>query len=422
MRPVAEINTLNTQLAANGEPSQPRRSFEQDATRVLGRLQHALADLLAGAPEEIRKAADVERIFGIDHRLGWQVYRIATSSHPLSAGINVPARVSVDRLVKVAARKGVSPAVVAEVTLAFDGFEELVKQHAGSRTDFDVLVGSALPEHQERIGVSARESMYQAARTIRGAAMDTSHITHMLHPSASDPDRLDGLHLSGNYGLHRIRHGATIQTPLVYRDPAKSNLRSVAGDALTDSTDVLLHRFCSDPMPKIRVHKGEGQVRFLLEVEDVGARAAVDSVFGVFMPAYRSRFAVPGVPLAGVAHETDAPAHWQVIDMLVYDGVIPFPEPTATVYDMVPHGQLASIPDPDRDLDRVAFQPKVRSLGQGLEGFRCLHIPRYQEMLEFVCASRGWKVSRFHGFRVEIEYPVYSWQTVLALALPQRPQ
>ncbi len=114
-------------------------------------------------------------------------------------------------------------------------------------------------------------------------------------------------------------------------------------------------------------------------------------------------------------------SRWQVIDVLVCDGVVHSQEPDVKVYDVLTHGLLHKIPDPERELDRVAFQPTVRYLGRGLERFRCLHAPRYQEMLSYICERRGWNPASFHGYRVEIEYPPYSWQTVLTLRLPPRP-
>lgn len=396
-------------------------TFEQDATIVLARLQQTLSDLVLAAPEEVRKAADVERVFGIDHRLGWQVFRIVKARNPLAVGPNVPARVSVERLLKSAGRRGVATTVTERVAEAFSRFEGLVREHAGNRQAFDALIAATLPEEQEKLNLASREALYNAAKNIRGVAMQTSHITHILYPSKDSPDRLDGLHLVGNFGLHRIRRGATIETSALCRDPSGANLRTIHGEPVTESTDVLLHEFCSNPQPKVHVCKGKQQVRFVMEGEDVGTQAAIDSVFADYIQSYRSRYAQPERQFAGVAHATDAPANWQVIDVLVCEGVAPNPQPAVDVYDMVPHGQLARIPDPDRDLDRVAFLPGVRSMGRGIESFRCLHVPRYQEMLEFICAKRMWSPNRLHGFRVEIEYPVYSWQTALTLRLPEEP-
>lgn len=403
-----------------GGPADRTLTFEQDATIVLARLQESLNALVLAAPEEVRKAADMERVFGIDHRLGWQVYRIVKARNPLAVGPNVPARVSVERLLKSAGRRGVSPSITERVAEAFSRFEGLIREHAGNRQVFDALIAAALPEEQEKLNLVSREALHNAAKSIRGVAMQTSHITHILYPTKDSPDRLDGLHLVGNFGLHRIRRGATIETSALCRDPSGANLLTVHGEPVTDSTDVLLHEFCSNPQPKIRVCKGEQKVRFVMEGEDVGTQAAINSVFADYIQSYRSRYAQPNRQFAGVAHATDAPANWQVIDVLVCEGAAPSPQPAVEVYDMVPHGQLARIPDPDRELDRVAFSPGVRSMGRGLEAFRCLHVPRYEEMLEFVCAKRKWNPDLLHGYRVEIEFPVYSWQTALTLCLPQQ--
>lgn len=407
-------------LPHSAKPAIDPVSFEQAAATVLGRLQHAMADLLAAAPEEVRKAADVERIFDIDHRLGWQVYRIATAREPMAAGTYVPARVSVERLIKAAARKGVAESVALEVNLAFEQFETLVKQHAGTRTDFDALISSAIPEEQHRMSLASREALFHAARNIRGVSMRTALLTHIIHPNVEFPELLDGCHLVGNFGLQRVRRGAMIETSALFRDQTGSKIRTIDGQPITESTDVMLPKFCSIPTPTIAVHRGERGARFVLEGEDVGIQAAADSVFADYLPAGRSRFAVPERPLIGAGHATDAPARWQVIDLLVADGVVPTQEPDVQVYDIVPHGQLIKVPDPDRDLDRVAFQPTARSLGRGVDRFRCLQVPRYQEMLKFICESRSWNPASFHGYRVEIEYPAYSWQTVLTLRLPFR--
>lgn len=396
-------------------------TFEQSSARVLGRLQQALADVLNAAPERIHKAADVERVFGVDHRLGWQVFRMVRARNPMAVGPHVPARVSMERLVKAAGRRGLPPTVTEPVLSAYGQFEELVQQHAGSRAAFNGLVAGTLPEEQEKLHLASRESLHEAAKNIRGVAMETSLITHILFPSPGSPDRLDGLHLVGNFGVHRIRRDATVETSALCRDQAGANLQTIDGTPVSSSSDVLLHRFCSQPVPKLAVHKGQRSVRFVLEGNDVGTRAAVDSVFADVLPGYRSRFALPDRPMAGVAHATDAPARWQVIDVLVCDGIVPRQDPIVQVYDMVPHGQIARVPDPDRELDRVAYAPPARYMGRGLESFRCVHLGQYQEMLAYVCERRGWDPSMLHGYRVEIEYPVYSWQTVLALRLPNAP-
>lgn len=393
-------------------------TFEQSATAVLERLQHALASLLAAAPGEVRKAADVERVFGLDHRLGWQVYRIANAKHPLAAGTHVPARVSMERLIRVAGRKGVASSVVEEVQAAFEDFERLVEQEAGSRTAFDTLITCAVPEHLAEAELAARESLFLAARTVRGASMRLSLFTSIAYPSANQSDMIDTCNLMGNFGVQRIRPGALIETSALFRDPRGSQVRTIDGKPIVESTDIMLPAFCSAPAPRLSVRRGDQSARYVLEGANVGLKGAVDTVFADFLAAGRTRFGTAARPYIGVAHATDTPAALQIIDLLVHESLVPQQVPEARVYDMVPHGQLTKLPDPDRELDRVAFEPRVRTLGRLPTGLRCLHLPRYQEMVAHVCAARGWDVERLRGYRVEVEYPVYSWQTAVTLRLP----
>lgn len=397
--------------------------FGQDAAQVLGELQSAMLSLVQGAsPVEVRRAADVERALGVDRKLCWQVYRIATASNPLAAGTNVPARVSVERLLKVAERRRVSPITIAGVSRAFERFERLVAQHADSREEFDALIAAALPDEHDKMSFASREAIYHAARNIRGVTMQTGLISQILYPSKHAPDMLDVANMIGYLGLRRIRRGAPIECTALVVGNANPAVQTVDGRPVTDTADIMLEEFCSVPTPTMAPHPGGEQMRFTLEGEDVGTQAAVDSVFARVMPAFRSRYATPERATTGLAHATDAPSRWQVIDLLYFEGVLPAQDPEARVYDVIPHGVIRRYPDPTRDIDRVVFDPSVRYMGRGLESFRCSHAPRYMDMIQHICSKRGWDASRLHGYRVEIEYPVYSWQTVLALRLPNAPE
>src|SRR4051812_43470839 len=68
--------------------------FESAAAVVLGRMQEAFALLLKSVQGPTAKCTDVEKTFGIDPKLSWQVFRMATAANPLAVGTNVPARVS----------------------------------------------------------------------------------------------------------------------------------------------------------------------------------------------------------------------------------------------------------------------------------------------------------------------------------------
>lgn len=412
-------------LAGNGTSvvSVPARriSFEQAASLALGQFQTALSNVLLAAAGEVHKAADVERALGVDRKLCWQIYRIVTASNPLAAGVHMPARVSLERLLKATAKKGASAQLRKSTLEAFEGFERLVAEHAGDRREFDSLVASSLPEERERIQVASRESLYEAARTIRGVAVEASLFAGVFYPSREDPSRLDVARVSGWFGLRRIRRGAHIEYALKTSGREKRAVTTIDGGPINDIADVVMEGFSSDPTPRLVAHTSaadETSIRYVLQGEDVGVRAAVDIAFADFMPAPIGRYATRERPTIGVSYVADNPTRWNVVDVLVGEGVVPVQSPEVRVYDIVPNGPVPPVPGPERDLDRVPFEPSARYMGSGLESFRTLYVPRYVEMLERVCQSRGWDASRLHGYRVELEYPVYSWDTVLRVKLP----
>lgn len=395
-------------------------TFEDVATGVLSRLQFALARLVTHFSTEIKKASDVERAFGIDHRLGWQVFRLANAKNPLAEGANVPARVSMDKLLRMAEKRGVASDVIEEVRASFDEFERVVKQHAGTRQAFETLMAGCIPERQMQIEREARETMYHAARTLRGASTRVSMMTSIFYPSQGAAEMIDSCNIMGNYGVQRLRAGALIETSALFRDLRGSRVSTVTGEPITESTDIMLPQFCSAPRPTLQVHRGVQSARYMLAGESVGLQSAVDLVFADFLAAGRSRYATPERPWIGCAHATDTPAELQVVDVLMHEELVEQQRPEAAIYDMVPHGQLTKLPDPDREFDRVAHKLEARSLGRGPTAMRMIALPRYVEMIEYVCGQRGWDVNKLRAYRIEIEYPAHTWQVALTLRLPGR--
>jgi hypothetical protein len=398
--------------------------FEQAASQVFAQLQFAVSEVLRPVSGDVRRSADLEHSLGVDRKLCWQIYRIVSAGNPLAVGVHVPARVSMERFLKAAAGKGSPVRLVEGARTAFDAFERLVAEHAGDRREFDSLVASSLPQERERTQLASREAMYESSRTIRGVAVEASFFTGIFCPSREDPARLDVARVSGWVGLRRIRRGAHVEYMLQTSAGKDRRILTLDGGPIGDITDVVLREFSSEPAPRLTPRPGGADasaLRYVVEGEDVGVKAAVDISFADYMPAPIGRFATPERPTIGTSFGADNPTRWTFMDVLVEEGVMPVQTPDVRVYDVVPRGYVAPVPAPERECDRVPFAPAVRYMGRGVETFRSLYVPHYHEMLAVVCRKRGWDPSRLHGYRVEIEYPVYSWNAVMTLPLPAGP-
>jgi hypothetical protein len=393
--------------------------FEQAAAIVLGRVQSAVSELLRAGPEQPRKAADVERVFGVDHRLGWQLYRIANASNALAAGPYVPARVSIRKLETLAAGKQIDPSVIAELSDAFDEVEALIVQHASDRAEFDAMIRSFLPEERAKQDLESREGAIKMMSRVKGVAMAAAIDASFLLPSA-DGARVDRVSVVCNLGLRRTRPNGRIEywtAEFGARDNAHVTLD---GHPLDDPRSMLLPEFCTQPLPRFDVTESEGTISYVVAGEEVGLSSAVDLVVASKMPGGMKRFVESGGPdMAGVFFATDTPLDRGTLDVFVHKDLYPQSAPEIVAYDIVPRGVVRKFHDPSRRKDRIELHETVRSLGTGIASARLPHMPRYLSLLESVCAKLGRDPSDFRGHRVDVQFPIYGAQYMMGFRLAE---
>jgi hypothetical protein len=54
----------------------------------------------------------------------------------------------------------------------------------------------------------------------------------------------------------------------------------------------------------------------------------------------------------------------------------------------------------------LPFREKLLKLEGGVDGARMREVPRYNEMIEYVCEQMNWRSEDFDVYRVQIEYPL----------------
>lgn len=395
--------------------------FEQDAALVFGRLQSALDDLLNAVPVRPRSAAQVSKTFGLDKALGWNVYRMTVAPTPMAVGVHVPAQVSVNRLLKAAANKGVAPGVIERVSQAFEEFGRLAAEHADDREELDALIVSALPEEREKAMRERREALYTAARDVRGVSLKTGLFLAILHPNRENPSLIDGARVIAWMDMRRIHRSAVIKA-LSFRDPVRETAaQTLDGLPVRSLTDVILQDFTSKPFPRmIATPYGPNSehVKYTLEPGEVGLRSSFTVVFADFMQAFCRRTVTPERSRIGGSVGSEYPRQRQILDVLVCDGLVDVQQPQVRVYDTAANGFVDGLENSSRLDDLVDFQPSVRYMGRGLDYFSTPHVPKYREIVENVCGRRGWDPANLHGYRVEVEYPLFTWQFQMSLKLP----
>src|SRR5262247_2777148 len=93
----------------------PSSSFADEAGIVMSRLRAAIAKLVEATPNGARKSQDLQKLFGIDGKLSWQVFRLAGPGDALSLAPHVPSSTAMRRLLDAASEYGVSRKRVEEI-------------------------------------------------------------------------------------------------------------------------------------------------------------------------------------------------------------------------------------------------------------------------------------------------------------------
>ncbi len=385
--------------------------FQTDARQSLSQLVSASAALVGELGQRPQKPADVVRALGLDRKLGWQLFQIATATDPMEAGAHLLSPASVRRLLEAADEAGVAYEVRNRLLEAFEACELLIERHAVDRASFALMAASAgdSPE-AELISIADRRSAYRAQSRMLGMAALSSFKTFLFHPGDLANPFGDVISLRGTSEIVPLR--AQLRWPITSAGMLASDeeeldhgspLKPLPGCEVERGIS-LIEPFCSEPLPKVEHHaEADGSFRSDLILEGIGRTHAMTVVLGYLAPNTLERHKGSDDNLILANFPVRIPCVYCYLDVLVH-----------------------------RDLGwKNRFEPRVfnDSFGPGAPVFHREHdllpvhsevirgaatrvtavqppIDRYQELLDWACSSVGWDLSEFEATRVVIEYPV----------------
>lgn len=415
------VSSPNAEAIVPGtEPSMA--SFEAEATAVLGRLRESVSALLACASGPTGKCTEVQESFGIDPKLAWQVFRLASAEHPLAAGAFVPARISMERLLRSAGRRRMSAQVIAGVEEAFGDFERFVAAHAGERETLDAMLGAFLPEMQEKQDLARRELVFRGMSQIRGVTIEAEVSTYFLAPS-SQQDRADYVQLSYMSGIrrfHPLAHAAFGSGDFANTDDNRLTLDGVKADG---PQDTLLPEFCLTPLPKHEQVVFDPHMAYIIASRGLGLQSAVDLARCEYRPGAVRRYKGPDERThVGIGNLMGVPVKRLIMTVLIHKDLFPDSHAEIRVYDNSPRGYVTMFGDPKRERDRLRFNGAFQAIPGGLPCATVKFLPQYQQMLQHVCAKRDWEAGAFRGYRLDVQFPLYGGIYLVGIRLPDPPR
>lgn len=400
-------------------------SFEQLAPQVIQQLRAALSAVIEALSRNgpIRKATDLERELNLPTTLAWKVYTVAQSDAPLAKVGNIPGSGAMKRFFDAAARHGVPDDLVGAARSAFDEFENLVREHAGTRAALDSMISGLKDQGSDQIDLHHKRAAFKAYSHIWGVQARTQLSCFLLRPSETDPSRLDAIGIRGLHGLWLLRRDVAwvISSARVCDDDGQvrrpTNMKPI--DDVDPNTPVsLLKDFCSQPLPRLRnVPGGAGMTNTLIEPDSIGSQSALTCLLGDILYEASARVRDEHNHVHGTQSFVRTPAEVLVHDVLVEPGTFAPGDPRVIVLG----DQRSSAPGPSRECDRLALRESVVHLGRGPAVLRTPDLPRYPDMVRHAVDRAGWNVDHYEVFRCRVEYPVMPSSVVVEFDLLDRP-
>ncbi len=385
--------------------------FQTDARRSLGQLVSASAAFIGQLDQRPQKPADVVRTLGLDRKLGWQFFRIATASDPMLAGTHLLSPASVRRLLDAAEDVGVESHVRNRLLQAFEECEMLVQRHAVDRASFALMAASTADTVEtEIVSIADRRAAYRAQSHILGMTALSTFKTFLFHPGDPECPFGDVISLRGTSHLVPLRpqlRWPITSAGLISDDHPDLNngslLRPLPG-CQTKNGISIIEPFCSQPLPTIEHHTEEdGSFRSDLVLEGIGRTHATTVVLGYQSPNTLQRHPSRGNNLILANFPVRIPCEYCCLDVLVHRELNwhnPF-QPQIFSDSFEP-----GAPTFERSRDLLPFHGNVsRGTATRITAVQP-PIEKYQELLNWACSSVGWDLSDFLATRVVIEYPV----------------
>lgn len=395
--PKSEVQDLNTP----GFPYQARAIIEE--------VQSSMAALMMSIPvagTPIKNAAALQKALGLDRKLAWQVFRLATMDDPLAAGLLIPGKPSLTRIVAASSSKGLPESVVTRLRQAMADFQNFVEHSAGGRDSFDSILSGMCSEGSEALDLVHKRAMHRALSHFLGAHAHAMVKTWIFHPNASDPSRVDMVNLGALVSLRRLRLGL----PLVLASHRSANDDGSSVQVRREPLDrdaydrlgiALIEKYSSQPLPRFERKTSHGLVETAIVGDTVGTASASTCFIGEVTRSVTSRYRHSSSPSITLSARVRVPSETLYHDVIIAQGVFGNIAPRIQVY-AEQNGSFL----PNRAQDRLAVHESTRFVRGGIRGLRMPDVPEYTELLRETLTQLGWQDQTFDAYRCVCEFPL----------------
>lgn len=405
------------------EPDQTSH-FEIHVNEVGFRLRRVLAELGASVRVDISQPRIAARELGVDKTLAWRISKIAAGSDPVAAMSMMPGAVAQKALLRAFANAGASEELLGRARQALDEFERMVRDHAGDRETFEVLL-SSLANGDPQAREAQRRQAFQGNSAVWGVQCRVRTWTYILAPGAESPDRGDMAMIGSYVDMCRFRRNAEWPLAAVGVVDERGNhvgapIQPILPSQRNFAQDPSLPEYCRGEVPAIRrERRTAGALEYRMEGGPVGRTAAFDWAAGWKYPDRVTRWALSEDGEVGLAMNVMVPTELAQLDVLVHKEFWSEPPTHLKTYSLMPGEPLA--PQPGVPRREIEVHQRVERLAEGLAGLAVHDVPDYAGMIEAAIKAMGHSPASFTGSRVRMKYPILATAIVLLIGLPTKP-
>jgi len=397
--------------------------FRTDFEEAMRHLRGSLTELYSATGADSNSPQRVARDFQINRNLSWKIGRTIHAPDAFQTYTHLPARGSLEILLKAFEQRAPAPTILADVRKALEQFEGVVAQHAGNKTTFELLVQSTYADSGAGpLSEASRKQAFHGNSAIWGVQATARTLTQIVAPSRKDDTRADNAMVGGVFGYRRLR--SDVRWPIGQRflhgDLEGSWTEAIDPDADESDALPLMPEFCSSPLPDLRVVRDGDFTITELEEGPVGSTGALSCVFGWIHRNYLPVHQTPGETHTEHILRLDTPVEFALLDLLVHRD-LPFEGAPGHCISSLMHGR-ARLPFCEHPRHHLPIGNEVSHLGDYPPMLATPRVERYSQMVAVAVDRLGRDLADFRGYRFTLTYPPIPTVADLYYKLPPGPR
>lgn len=389
-----------------------------DAQNALSAIQRTMASLVASLPHTIRRPTDLQHALGLDYKLCWQIYSIATSKDALLMVQNVPSPAAVKKLVGAVANAGVGQDVQRNLMTATEEFENIVTRHAGDRAQFNSMIATmAGSETAETIDLQNRRTAFRSESQLWGA-----QVACYLHQSffrlSDDGNSTEQAFINAKHGFQHLRTNAMAIIQGTRANPEKDRTHAVIDPLDAPAARLygapVLPEFCSQPLPEFHTYEHTDNWTYtVLKSPPVGRTGSVNLTFGGHIRHVPFRYDQENKRRIYCGMRLVNPTEIGVQEIIIHRAMVREIEPLIRTYAAV-SGTTSPV-DVAQTQQFPIFEQLIK-VGTASSLVPLHAIEGYTAMLGKVFELLKWNPDEFDVYRLQWQYPVLN--SILEISFP----